>query len=379
MRLLIASFNVGAGHAQAAKAIQAALKLEYPEVETTLLDVLGCLPWTHQKLFSSVYLELIRWCPELWGMVFKRTDDPARWRHKNQGILARLAHRRLLKKIAALNPDKVVCTHFMHLNLLFREFCGLRRRPLACVVTDFEAHGSWVHPQVSQYFVASERVRHSLAQRGIPLDRVRASGIPIAPRFAQEMSRAQARARFAMSPDLPAVAVLGGGLGLGPMEQIMRELDQFHRRVQVIGAAGKNEELQKKLRLARRRQPTQVMGFLDNMHELLSAVDLIITKPGGLTSSEALARQCPMLLANPIPGQEAANADFLLEHGAAAKVNRISDLNPVLEDLLNHRLPRMRAACARLGKPRAAFEVAKTLVERPTPLVKASVELAQVG
>jgi processive 1,2-diacylglycerol beta-glucosyltransferase len=379
MRLLIASFNVGAGHAQAAKAIQTALQLTHPEVESTLLDVLGCLPWAHRKLFSSFYLELIRMCPELWGLVFKRTDDPARWCHKNQGFLARLAHRRLLNQIAALDPDKIVCTHFMHLNLLFREYCGPRRMPLACVVTDFEAHGSWVHPQVSQYFVASERVRHSLARRGVPLDRVWASGIPIAPRFAQEMSRAHARARFSLSPDLPAVAVLGGGLGLGPMEQTMRELDQFPRRLQVIGAAGKNAALQKKLRALMLRQPAQVLGFLDNMHELLSAVDLIITKPGGLTSSEALARQCPMLLANPIPGQEAANADFLLEHGAAAKINRICDLNPVLEDLLAHRLPQMRDACAQLGKPRAAFEVAEALANPPGSRVNATVELARTG
>jgi processive 1,2-diacylglycerol beta-glucosyltransferase len=369
MRILIASFNVGAGHAQSAQAIQAALQAEHPDIAVSLLDVLGCLPWVAQRTFSNLYLSLIRHCPEVWGMVFRKTDDPAYWRRRNARFpgFSRMAHRRLLQAVAAQNPDLIVCTHFLHLDLLAREYCLPRHKPLACVVTDFEAHGSWLNSRVNQYFVATERVRNSLSSRGLPRERVLATGIPIHPRFSQEISWTQARAQFGLRQDLPVVAVLGGGLGLGPMEKIMAELDRYPRPLQIVGAAGRNEGLQPRLRALMKRQPAKVLGFLDNMHELLQAADLIITKPGGLTSSEALARQCPMLLINPIPGQEMANSDFLLEHGAAAKVNRIADLNPVLTELLDQRLPAMKIACLKLGKPRAAFEVADWLASCRNP------------
>lgn len=363
MHILIASFNVGAGHAQAAKAIQAALNLEHPDLSVELLDVFQCLPWIKRQLFSTLYLSLIRLCPELWGMAFKKTDDHARWRARSEKnpAFARMTHRRLLRLVSQKNPAVLVCTHFLHLDLFGREFCRPRKRPLACVITDFEAHASWVSPHVDRYFVATDRVRQSLAYRSIPIARVQATGIPIHPQFSCDFSKAQACAKFGLDLDKPVVAVLGGGLGLGPMENVMRELDLYSTPLQVVGAAGKNEKLQKRLSGIMQRQSTKVLGFLDNMHELLRAADLIITKPGGLTSSEALARQCPMLLINPIPGQEAGNSDFLLEHGVAAKANRITDLRPILEEMLDSRLTEMQQACRILGRPRAAFEVANTL------------------
>src|SRR5204862_2388015 len=128
---------------------------------------------------------------------------------------------------------------------------------------------------------------------------------------------------------------------------------------------GRNEELRCKLAIREARQPTHILGFVTNMHELMAVSDLVISKPGGLTTSEALAMEKPIFVLNPIPGQEAANSDFLLEHGAAAKANRIEDLPFRLEKLLgSSKLDELAAAAKRLGKPGAARAVCRAVLGR---------------
>ena len=165
--------------------------------------------------------------------------------------------------------------------------------------------------------------------------------------------------------DLPILLVLGGGFGMGPLEQILAQLNNLEETVQVIVVCGRNEELRRELAVQERRHPTHVFGFVTNMQELMAVADLIVTKPGGLTSSEALALGRPLFVLNPIPGQEAANSDFLLEHGAAAKANRMEDLPFRLQKLLgSSRLVEMARAARALGRPAAALEVCREVLAR---------------
>jgi processive 1,2-diacylglycerol beta-glucosyltransferase len=173
------------------------------------------------------------------------------------------------------------------------------------------------------------------------------------------------RKRYGLRDDLPVLLVLSGGFGMGPVAEILGELNKLTTPVQVVVVCGRNEQLRRELAVQERRHPTHVLGFATNMHELMAVSDLVITKPGGLTSSEALAMGKPMFVLNPIPGQEAANSDFLLEHGAATKANRVEDLPFRLEKLLNSsKLAEMSRAAKALGKVDAARAVCREVLAR---------------
>ena len=182
------------------------------------------------------------------------------------------------------------------------------------------------------------------------------------------MKRVDARAvrkNYGLRDDLPVLLVLGGGFGMGPVAKILSALDKVERDFQTLVVAGRNEKLRRELACGDFRRPTRVLGFVTNMHELMAVADLIITKPGGLTTSEALAMGKPLFILNPIPGQEAANSDFLLERGAAAKVNRIEDAPFRLDQLIGSRkLKEMGRAARALGHPNAAQEICREIAGR---------------
>jgi processive 1,2-diacylglycerol beta-glucosyltransferase len=201
--------------------------------------------------------------------------------------------------------------------------------------------------------------------RGAQAESILATGIPISARFSANSDRMSVRKTLGLRDDLPTILVLSGGFGMGPVAEILTELDKVTLNFQTVVVTGRNEELRRELAAVDRKHPTHVLGFASNMHELMAIADLIITKPGGLTSSEALAMGKPLFILNPIPGQEAANSDFLLERGAAVKVNRVEDLPYRIECLLGTaKLGEMEQAAKALGKPGAAKAICEEVVRR---------------
>jgi processive 1,2-diacylglycerol beta-glucosyltransferase len=165
--------------------------------------------------------------------------------------------------------------------------------------------------------------------------------------------------------DLPTLLVLSGGFGMGPVGKILQQLDTVVSEFQTLVVCGRNEELRRGLAAEDHKHPTRVLGFASNINELMAVADLIITKPDGLTSSEALALGKPLCILDPIPGQEAANSDFLLEHGAAVKVNRVEDLPYRVAQLLGaKRLAEMAKAAKLLGRMNAAEVVCREVMKR---------------
>jgi processive 1,2-diacylglycerol beta-glucosyltransferase len=218
---------------------------------------------------------------------------------------------------------------------------------------------------VDLYCVAAEETKARLVARGASAENVVATGIPISARFSANPDRESVRRTLGLRDDLPMLLVLSGGFGMGPVAEILCELDKVGRQFQTVVVTGRNEELRRELAAKDRKHPTHVLGFASNMHELMAIADLIITKPGGLTSSEALAMSKPLIILNPIPGQEAANSDFLLERGAAVKVNRVEDLPYRIEKLLGTpTLAEMEKAAAVLGRPRAATAICEEVLRR---------------
>jgi len=362
MRILIATVTAGAGHLQAAAALEEAWRAARPDDVVEKVDLLDFVSRLQRKVYVQGYVRLVEHAPELWGMVFKKTDNPkllrkvARFR---RGFAER-TNKKFVKHLKAFRPDAVICTHYLPVEIM----AHLERKgfnPLTvCVVTDFEAHALWMEQAVDLYCVAADETKASLIARGAKAEDVVVTGIPIAAKFSSGPDVRVVRKNYGLRDDLPVLLVLGGGFGMGPVAGILSALDQVGRDFQTIVVAGRNEKLRRELACVDYRHPTRVLGFVTNMHELMAVADLIVTKPGGLTTSEALATGKPLFILNPIPGQEAANSDFLLERGAAAKVNRIEDMPFRIEQLIgSQKLKEMARAARGLGHPNAAPEVCR--------------------
>lgn len=371
MRILIATVTAGGGHLAAASALEEAWRATRPNDVVERLDLSKFFSALHQKIHADGYVKLVERAPELWGMLFSKTDDlkVAQRLNRVQRLFPSRSRARFAKYVQQFEPDAVLCTHYAPLSVLG---CLKRENPdwngaplVVSTVTDFEAHALWMEEGVDLYCVAAEETKARLVARGAVAENIVATGIPIAARFAVQFERRSLRKKLGLRDDLPLLLVLSGGFGMGPVGKILAELDKTARDFQTVVVCGRNEKLRRELAAQDRRHPTHVLGFTTNMHEWMAVADLIITKPGGLTSSEALAMGKPLLILDPIPGQEAANSDFLLERGAAMKLNRVEDMPYRLEQLFAaKKLAQLAKAAKILGRPDAALAICREVVAR---------------
>ena len=368
MRILIATVTAGGGHLQAAAALEEAWTTAHASDEVKRVDLLDLVPKLQRKVYAEGYVKLIAHAPELYELFFNKTDNPKRLRELGtfRRRFAEHTNRKFVRLVKQFAPDVVLCTHFLPLEVLgaLTNKDGHTPPFVVCVVTDFEAHALWMEPAVDLYCVAAEETKARLVARKIDRERIAVTGIPIAARFSASIDAPAVRRRYGLRDDLPIVLVLGGGFGMGPMAEILDSLDATEREFQTVVVAGRNEALRRDLAGRDRKHPTHVLGFVSNMHEMMTVADLIISKPGGLTTAEAMALGKPMFILNPIPGQEAANSDFLLERGAAAKANRVEDLPFRIDRLLgSSKLTDMAAAARAIGKPGAARAICDVVIE----------------
>lgn len=369
MRILIATVTAGGGHLAAAAAMEEAWRAMCPGDTIEKIDLLTLFSSVHRKIYSDGYVQLIERAPELWGMVFAKSDNPKLLLNlkRIQRKFPSGSKQRFARVVGQFKPDAVICTHYLPLETLtvLREKKNGLRPFVTSIVTDFEAHALWMEACVDLYCVAAEETKARLVARGASEKNVIATGIPIAAKFSSKPDARAVRKNYGLRDDLPVLLVLSGGFGMGPVAEILAELAKVPDQFQTVVVTGRNEELRRELAVQNHRHPTHVLGFTTNMHELMAVADLIITKPGGLTSSEAMAMGKPLFILNPIPGQEAANSDFLLERGAAAKVNRVEDLPFRVEQLLgSKKLGEMAAAAKKLGRPRAAETICREVLAR---------------
>ena len=373
MRVLIGTVTAGGGHLAAASALEEAWRALRPGDVIERVDLGKFFSPLHRKIVSDGYIKLVNHAPELWGMVFAKTDKPktARVLNKVRAMFPSNSRARFGRYVKQFKPDVVLCTHYFPLETLnhLRRQRGGPRPMAVSVVTDFEAHALWMDSCVDLYCVAAEETKARMVARGAAPGNVAVTGIPISSKFSARLNPKAVRKSLGLRDDLPVLLVPSGGFGMGPLGEILAQLDRVDRPFQSVVVTGRNEELRRELAAQDRKHPTRVLGFATNMHELMAVADLIITKPGGLTSSEALAVGKPLFILNPIPGQEAANSDFLLEHGAAVKVNRVEDLPYRIGQLLGtSKLAAMGRAARALGKPEAARDVCREVLARVSKL-----------
>lgn len=374
-KLVIFSVSAGAGHLRAAQALVATAKRCYPDVEVVHVDLMELVPQLFRKVYADSYLKVVERHPALWGYLYDKSDHEK----ANSGLnklrraIERLNTRKLGSLLREMQPDYVICTHFLPAELLSRKIsAGKFSAPVWVQVTDFDFHALWIQQQMNGYFAAHEEVAWRMAERGIPADTIHVTGIPIMPAFDRQYDRANCAAEFGLDPNRTTLLMMSGGMGVGSIEQLAERLLQLKGDFQIVALAGRNEKLLTDLKVVAMQHPGRLfpLGFINVIERVMAASDLAITKPGGLTTSECLAVGLPMIVVSPIPGQEERNADFLLENGAALKACDAGALAWRVQYLLDNpkRLAHLRQNALNCGRPDAARRVLTTVLgEAPQP------------
>ncbi|MBI2214517.1 MAG: glycosyltransferase [Acidobacteria bacterium] len=368
-RILVFSASAGAGHTRAADALERAFRVVDPEAMVTHHDALESTNAAFRRLYANAYIEMVNRAPDVLGWLYDRLDEP--WKNdKLRQAFERLNTRRLVRLMEELEPHAIICTHFLPGSIV----SWMKSKDRVCakhavVVTDFDVHAMWLASSVDRWYVALDETRAHLAALGIDPQSIRVSGIPVDPKFAVESDVREARLRLGLDPDRTTLLVSAGGFGVGPVEHLVGALAAIEHPAQVVVICGRNEELLERLRgsmaaRSARNVRIDLVGFTREMDTFMSAADLLVGKPGGLTTSEALAKGLAIVIVNPIPGQEERNADHLLEAGAAIRANNLPAIGWKVDQLLadRSRLAAMRACSKALGRPDAARAVAEDVL-----------------
>jgi processive 1,2-diacylglycerol beta-glucosyltransferase len=366
-RVLVISTSVGTGHVAAGAALAKAFRRDDRVAEVRHEDALHHTNKVFRDLYSRGYNTMVRSAPTLLGWAYRSSDEP--WKTDAVRLrLDRLNSWPLAKFIRDFEPDITVCTHFMPAGIISHLLAAKQLRThLGIVVTDFDCHAMWLSRTFHRYFVAIEEAKAHLEALGLPGRQITISGIPIDPSFSLRIDPATARARHGLDPKKVTLLLSAGALGVGPVEQIVPQLQHLSHDVQTVIVCGRAESLKRRVEAltAGARQRFCVLGYSDNMAELMQMADLFIGKPGGMTTAEALACGLPMVIFSPIPGQEERNSDHLLEEGAAIKCNDLTTIPFKLDHLLadEERLRSMRKNALRIARPAAARTIADTLLQ----------------
>ncbi len=377
MRVLFLSASVGVGHLSAANAVAAALHRIEPGARTPVVDSYKYAALVVSRIVSDGYLQMVKTIPQMYRYIYNRAE-----RAREVGPLRTWAHQFTASNLRPLilreQPDAVVCTHAFPCGAMAeykRSFADAP--PVVGIVTDFAVHGFWIHDNVDGYVVATDAIRNALTARGVAPESISVSGIPVRRDFARSgESRDALREGLDLPRDRRVVLLMGGGLGIAPLERMMRALESIRVPLAAVVVTGRNKRTQRRVTMAAEgvSYPVRALSFVENVHDYMHAADALVTKPGGLTTAEALVAQIPMVLCKPLPGQEERNARILVEAGAAIRTRRLEELPKAIELVLTdvRKRERMIEAALRLARPNAAGAAA-AMISRLVKLRKESV------
>jgi processive 1,2-diacylglycerol beta-glucosyltransferase len=363
--VLFLSASVGEGHTAAAQAVSSALLERMPAAKCEVVDSYRYASNVFHRVASNGYIGIVKLLPQLYKFAYDQAERATKisafktWLHRYTAL-------NLHQFVTELQPDVVVCTHAFPCGVMAeykREFADAP--PVVGIVTDFVVHPFWIHRNIDRYAVATAAMRQTLVSRGVTPSRVVVTGIPIDCRFAEATTKRRARQLIGVVPDVTTLLLMGGGLGIGPLENAMLAIDRLEAHVQTVVVVGKNKNLEKRLKDVAKtlHHRVKVAGFVENVYDYMRAADILVSKPGGLTSSEALVTELPIIMLRPLPGQEERNTRYLEERGVGIRVERSRELTEALERLLKSpaALEKMRHSASGLAHPEAAQSVASMI------------------
>jgi processive 1,2-diacylglycerol beta-glucosyltransferase len=362
-RVLLLSEGFGVGHTQAAHALSIGLHQSNQELETKVIELGSVLHPTMAPLLLDIYRKALSINPKLYGLMYRQYNRSL----SRLSLLAlhRLFYAQTAELIQQFGPDAIVCTHpFPNAVISRLKKFGLSI-PLYTVITDYEAHGAWITPECDTYLVSTSEVQQKLIQEGIRPQRVKITGIPVHPNFKIRHDQQQIRSQFQLK-QLPTVMVMGGGWGLMDRTQLMDQMMRWRDQIQFIFCLGKNEKARQKMASQALFQHPNIhfLGFTEEIDKLMEVSDLLITKPGGLTCTEACMKGVPMLFYKPIPGQEEGNCQYFTENGFGEEIKSTETIERWFQLLIheNDRVLEKRKIILEMGD-RAPIDCTTTLLQ----------------
>ena len=353
------------GHHRASCAIEHTLTHLDPACTVANFDAFQFASRFVRWAILHTYTSLIRHQPDIWEYLY---DNPSIHRQAQyfRALLHRYQASKLKQLLETVRPDAIVCTQAYPCGVVadFKKQHGLSI-PLVGVLTDYAPHLYWFHDMVDVYMVPSEQVKRRFMLRGVDASRVKVLGVPIDLRFLEPVDRQATAQRFGLDLTRPILLLMGGSGGFGRLRETIQNLDTLPDPCQLVVVAGMNRSLLAWLKTARFRHRVLALGYTQEIPNLMSIATLLISKPGGLTTSEALAKHLPLVIVNPIPGQEAYNARHLLSHGAAVQAGSPETVRQTVRDLLENPeyLDTLRQRSAELAHPNASLDLAALLFE----------------
>ncbi len=333
-----------------------------PDTRCQVVDSYRYASQVFHKVASNGYIGMVKMLPHLYRYIYDQAERATKvsafkaWLHHYTAV-------HLREYVQDFAPDVVVCTHAFPCGVMAEYKREYPDAPLVVgVVTDFVVHPFWIHRNIDGYAVATAAMRQTLLARGVASERIKLTGIPIDARFGTPFDKRELRQAIGIDPQQTTLLLMGGGLGIGPLETALLTIDRLQHDFQTLVIVGKNPGLQRRLAetaLTLRHQAL-VLGFVPNVYDYMRAADVLVSKPGGLTSSEALASGLPLIMLRPLPGQEERNTRHLQEKGVGIRVQNFKELSAALDRLLGSPqiVARMRRNARNLARPHAAEAVA---------------------
>lgn len=367
-RILLLYIAAATGHRQAAEVIRQTLRKLYPEAEVRRENLYQYGNSFLRYLLDSLYNAIIRLVPWFWDLIWD--SKGVYWlTYGLRSFLYRLNYLRLYREvILPFNPQIVICTHNIPCAL-----CSVIKKAkganylLAAVPTDFCLHSYWFYDNVDAYFVSHKGLKKKLVERGAEPGKIKITGIPISLNFSKSHNSKELREKWGLEEDLFTILLMGGGQGIGSPKEIILALDKSHLPVQLLVVTGTNRRLRKKIQKiqAKVNFPLKALGYTKQIDELMEVSHLLISKPGGLTTAEALAKEIPLGIFDSLAGQERRNKKFLLEKEIAFELKSKGDIVRLVRNLMEHSfdMENWRNRVKDLARPKAAEEITQTVME----------------
>lgn len=363
--ILVVTASMGSGHNKAANAVAEAIKRKYPVNKINVIDFMSTETAYFNSLVKDIYLKMLDHTPSVYEFFYKFTSDST----KGSTIQSVFAHamkkdmRELIKKYEA---DMVICTHpFPCAAASYLKQTGEINIPLITVMTDFCVHQFWLYKNIDIYFTANDLLKKEMVNQGLLEERIFVTGIPVGYNFRVDYNRDDLLAKFKLEKDKPVALIMGGGLGLGGVKNALCQLERLKKDIQILVITGANVALWSEMNeyAQHSKHKIFVWGYSHNIQEFMSVATFLISKPGALTISEALTRELPMILHDPIPGPEVDNAKFVSDNGAAIWVRHQDTLDAVVREVLSDAtiLPKLRNNAKVLKKPYASDNIADVI------------------
>jgi processive 1,2-diacylglycerol beta-glucosyltransferase len=361
-RIILMYISEVSGHHSATLAIEKAIRYLDKEVDIFNMNIFHYTNPLSERIVNRLYMGAIKRFPWIWEYLYDNTRVK-----KIIDYFKIIVHRTNIPKLRILfekiKPQVIICSQAYPCGMVadYKRFYNADFKLIA-VLTDYIPHSYWIYENIDYYVVPSKEIEQKLISKGVANEKIRILGIPVDPYFSEVLQKEKIIEKLALTYHLPKILIMGGGQGLGPIENIVETLQKIDIDLEILVVTGINKKLYYRLKrkISTFKQKVILFGFVNNIAELMTVSDVIITKPGGITTAEALSKGLPMIIVEPIPGQEMSNTEYLISKGAAVMIEKPQKIKDVLKEMLinRERLNKMRQAAKEISKPNASIEIA---------------------